>query len=986
MGRSPLTIVLLRVALLGLGVVFSPCGPNAALWSPPRLLAQDSADPKPAKDETPPDFDSLGEEQKEKIALVLETGYHTSRVFYLCFSPRDHELVSAAYDGTVRWWDLSTGHLIQVLRPRLGLMSAMALSHDARLVAVAGREDGEHVVQIINPRTGSVGSLKGHSESLSSLAFSGDGKWLAGVGHEQSLCLWSLDTEKTGKLAKVLVGHGSKAPELAFAPDNAHLATGGPKARVWQIPGGTSGLTFDRPVRSVAWSPDNKHIATAGPEGVQLWDVAGGKPTHVADTPAHVVAFSREPRKLLYVPTVGRSESPQEAVVCDLPGLKKTFAAPGTPLARGALSADGKLVALSNGENITVWRVADNKVLHRFFSPSRFPFEVGWSADGKTLGFGSIRVTDEERFEGRKPLEAAFSLDKLAFDPEAPLKTFQRAQLQREPPKPNGKPLSLAMDSSPKVVTVRGGKDLKVPGTVLCATFVDAERAAVGTHTGLYLFNTRTGEEVCRLVGHVRAIHAAAATADGHYLATAGADMTCRIWDLTRVKDLEKGKSLKPMLSLFFGPSHTWVAWTPEGYYACSPDGDELIGWLVDNGAGKLPTYHSVEHFRNVFYRPDVIRSLWPAGSLEQALWLIDKARAPIAVSEVLPPRVTITSPTTNGFSVDKPELTIEAFAESSGKDPVKALQLLLDGRPYPPDKGLISLKDARAGKTPPVSWPIQLPPGRHRLSIEARTEKTSGNSEELWVTNNMKPTPPRLFVLLIGINKYVKFNQLNCAVQDAEALEQAFLTNARGKPDLFGDVKTKPIKDTEATKKGILDGLDWLKDNVKEEDVAVVFYAGHGDKDKKDQFHLIAVDAEAGDKLPKTAVSGAEFKARLAALKSRRVLVLLDACHSGAIGTDDLARDLKRSDCGVAVLCAAEGSEYSRENPMEGHGYFTKWLLTGLQGGLKDDATKNAAGEVTLARLYAFVQEKVPEDTQDQQHPVLVGLAAIRSFALAKP
>jgi hypothetical protein len=39
----------------------------------------------------------------------------------------------------------------------------------------------------------------------------------------------------------------------------------------------------------------------------------------------------------------------------------------------------------------------------------------------------------------------------------------------------------------------------------------------------------------------------------------------------------------------------------------------------------------------------------------------------------------------------------------------------------------------------------------------------------------------------------------------------------------------------------------------------------------------------------------------------------------------------------------------------------------------------------VTLARLFVHLEEKVPRDTDDRQHPVLVGLAAIRSFPLAR-
>jgi hypothetical protein len=82
-----------------------------------------------------------------------------------------------------------------------------------------------------------------------------------------------------------------------------------------------------------------------------------------------------------------------------------------------------------------------------------------------------------------------------------------------------------------------------------------------------------------------------------------------------------------------------------------------------------------------------------------------------------------------------------------------------------------------------------------------------------------------------------------------------------------------------------------------------------------------------------------------------------------------------------VSVLCAAQGDETSREDSRNKHGYFTKWLLDGLNG----SAGTNKAGEITLARLYVHVEEKVPSETDDQQHPVLVGLTAIRSFALAK-
>jgi uncharacterized caspase-like protein len=248
-----------------------------------------------------------------------------------------------------------------------------------------------------------------------------------------------------------------------------------------------------------------------------------------------------------------------------------------------------------------------------------------------------------------------------------------------------------------------------------------------------------------------------------------------------------------------------------------------------------------------------------------------------------------------------------------------------------------------------------------------------------LWVTNVAAPEPPRLFALFVGIDTYPGDRKLDCAVNDATALEKTLRAQHKASP-LFGDVQTRLLTDGKAGRKDLLAGLDWLQ-TAEAEDVVVIFYAGHGERDDKGDFQLLTVNYDP-EKPRETTVSGKELKDRLAALKARRVLLLLDACHSGAIGTDALAGDLKQPDCGVAVLCAAQGNETSRESSRDHHGYFTKWLLDGLQGG----AGTNGAGEITLARLYVHVEEKVPADTGDKQHPVLVGLAAIRSFSLAKP
>jgi hypothetical protein len=367
-------------------------------------------------------------------------------------------------------------------------------------------------------------------------------------------------------------------------------------------------------------------------------------------------------------------------------------------------------------------------------------------------------------------------------------------------------------------------------------------------------------------------------------------------------------------------------------------------------------------------------------GSLAEALrWAGDKERKPLQAADVLPPTVAVVEPTgvvTLGKD-DRPDLTIKAVAEKSGADEVDTLQLLVDGRPFPVSPA--QSRDPKTGKVTAV-WKVRAPADRHRFSVLAQTKTAEGRSAELWVNNEAPPRPPRLFVLAVGIDAYPGDLKLACAVRDATALEEALLADKKKDVPLFDDVQTTLLTDGKATRQEILAGLDWLK-QAQPEDVVVIFYAGHGDRGRDGDFRLLTVNYD-GNKPGETTVSGKELKEALAAMESRRVLLILDACRSGSIATDALAGDLKQPDCGVTVLCAAQGDESSREDAKSRHGYFTKWLLDGLKGA----AGTNKAGEITLARLYVHVEEKVPSETDDQQHPVLVGFTAIRSFALARP
>jgi hypothetical protein len=499
----------------------------------------------------------------------------------------------------------------------------------------------------------------------------------------------------------------------------------------------------------------------------------------------------------------------------------------------------------------------------------------------------------------------------------------------------------------------------------------------------LQLFDIHTGRQIRVFQAPSNTVNAVAPSPDGRYLLSGSRDRVVRVWDLS-----EQANRVRPVLSLFFA-GNDWIAWTPEGYYAASPGGEQLMGWQVNNGPDQLASFHPAARFRNTFYRPDVIKLLLAAGSLQTALEQADRERGQraerVEVAQVLPPRVTLLSPTRSGETLTQPRLEVRARAESTGNHPVTRLRLLLDGRPVkdypvtPPRTGTVS-----------ATWTIDVPPGTHRLAVQASSAVSQGLSDEVELTyraagSSIQPAG-NLYVLAVGINAYPGKLRLDAAVPDARAIERVFKAKSQG---LYKGVQTKLLLDRQATRQGILDGLDWLKVRARPGDVAVVFYAGHGVTRPAEGFHLVPVDANLRD-LARTGVSGDTLRERLGSLPSTTVL-LLDACYAGAFdarkkkkrslpgAADELVRSFVYDE-GLVVLCGAGQDREATEE--QGQGYFTKAVVEGMSG----KAGRDRLGLVTLTKLMDYVEEQVEVLSGGEQYATVSRPSTVRNFPLARP
>jgi uncharacterized caspase-like protein len=155
--------------------------------------------------------------------------------------------------------------------------------------------------------------------------------------------------------------------------------------------------------------------------------------------------------------------------------------------------------------------------------------------------------------------------------------------------------------------------------------------------------------------------------------------------------------------------------------------------------------------------------------------------------------------------------------------------------------------------------------------------------------------------------------------------------------------------------------------------DVAVVVFSGQSITSENDTY-LLPYDIDVSDRvsIELGGISVEELQRDLRRLgKVGRVLVLIDACHSGGfvednhVGSAKVLRDAL-ADSNVSVITSSQNAELSIEDPTWGHGAFTQALLEALSGRSKTIYTDL----VSVEELATYVRNRVPALTNGKQHP----------------
>jgi WD40 repeat protein len=921
------------------------------------------------------------------------------------FTRDGQKLFTLSPDNTIQIWDVATSEHLRTLRlpwreskkgEPVGFVDAeaiFAVSPDGRVVALtrqtspyhgakgldsAGMEDRfEHQVSLVNLESGLIISLPGANGSIRHLSFSPDGNSLIAAG------------------GKVVWGRGTDKKYSQWGGDRVWVWQGLQKAWLPDAPRPTLGTEYvhgkkvktDNPkIEDIRWAPDSKSLfecwARHGGKAVQ-----GGKKGGVVSPVSLGLSYPANPGSLREI-----AEGPFHQVAWSPKGGRIA-----------ASESDAKTVRIwaPDGLQLRSMTTEDAMIAHPIFRSENEMLFVGKrTGEGASVTISrfdlqNLKVTRPEEFlrfalpNSLHQVAVATAGERLATLAGASSNEVAVIDLQAGA---QVQPLTAAMPLTPYVAFSKSGYKLAWTGP-------DQMKLVAGV-------NLRTAESLAQTELTATEFGPPASTASsGDYQAVpqfSRGGLIDIVHQGRAEKKAKKGPTAKRLAFTLFAGNPDWVITTPEGYYAATPGGERLVGWHVNNGLGALATLYPLDRFRKKLYRPDVIALVLEKGSVATALKVANTLRGPediVGVENLLPPhcRVELMS-----HEKGKVTLKIRANAQAKGQ-PVVGLRLLLDGRQFPAegargaarDDGDTSADFPDGKPTVDVTWTFDLPGekavGAYQISVLARSPDAAAPSNTVSVSFVDPTKVPAMHVLTVGINKYADpALELRFAVKDATELAQAFQGHA--KDGLFSAVHVHTLADKEATSQAILDRINEVRKTAKRNDLFILFFAGHGAKEKE-QFYLLTVDADVKS-LATSALSGAKLRKEIGGFPCQ-VLLILDACHSAGFGekgtlkamqlapaTDDATRVLTEDDAGVAVMVAAMGHESALEK--DGNGLFTRALLEALRRA--EGVPFNRSNHLLYTHhLQTFVFDRVNEQSGGRQHPYLNLPWVVQSFPVVR-
>ena len=842
----------------------------------------------------------------------------------VAFGDRNKTLLTGARDGHLTLWNISSGNKKAELMFLEEAPVALGLSEKNNLAFVA-TEDSVFVINTQNSRK--IISWKPHDKAIRNASMSADGNFLLTAGNDETAVLWEIATAKRiqtyeGWIKKDLAGG------LDLDPDE-----------YWE--------SFQFQLLSlkhqVAISPDSKRLCRGWTgSDINLWDMQNGR---------------------------WRSKlSHHEKAV-----LSMKFSKDGNYLLSGG--ADRKAI---------LWDMSTQKPLHIWDQHQNYVLDVAFSNDESRVATASydgyIRLFDVKSGD----LIKIFSIEKDQQYFEAPYTIqFTPNDLYLIVGTTSNKLQLWELDSGLPYREIIGHTDL----TGSIAVEPGSSRIFSGSWDGTVReWDIVSGYQFRKYSGHTGKVNDVDLAQQHPWLLTASSDRTAIIWDRKKGEPIHtlsghqnvitaahflKNDSLaltytidgemkvwdtatgSLLFTQYYIGSSDWLSVVPSGFFYATEKAKENIFFVKGFESYRL------EQFFDKFYQPDVVPKAL------QGNYRINGSDLYRQIEQNPLPEINFLNPKSN-IAFKNRELDVMWKVTNTGGG-IKEVVIKQNGKRLKPTEQF-DFSKVKKGKSVVLNESITLVPGFNQLEISAiNSANLESDIKKLSVNYEKEGNKPDCYLLAIGINEYENDAlNLNYARKDASEFVKKIRKN---KGTIFNEVETLTLYDRQATRKNILDYLEFVINQAQPNDVFIMYYAGHGSLIEND-FHIIPTECTRlydDITVREQAISADYLQQQLTKIGALKQIIILDACQSGAGaallavrgGIEEKAiAQLSRS-AGVHVLASSGSEQFAAEFDQLGHGLFTYILLKAMDGeadGSPED------GKVTVYEIKSFLDALVPE------------------------